>query len=155
MPPPYNHHAHSYEAIQESYERNNQHTQISYERQVSEYKSKSSSPPTVKFPGLQSSASTDQRRLPRTAANIDDKGFHLYTRYDDANRRPTPQPSRSEDNREGRKKKGGQYIREEFHTEEHYVITRTPMTKNGETKFPAAEQQTQELKVSVFRGIFN
>jgi hypothetical protein len=130
---PYKHQARSYESIQKSYERDNQHTQISYERQVSEYKSKGAT-------------NTEPRRLPRS--NQTD-GVHLYTRYDDSSRqRRDGDNGRSEIKRNS---KGGQYIREEFHTEEHYVITRTPLTKESThvTEFPVSEktQQTQELKV--------
>lgn len=155
MPPPYKHYARSSESVQESYERNNQHTQISYERQVREFKSKSPTPHNGTFPGQP----LESRRLPRSN---DTDGSYLYTRYDDTARRPpssTQIKSVGDNKSKGKSNKGGQYIREEFHTEEHYVITRTPLTKNGDkhasTKVPASEQsppqqQTQELKVICF-----
>lgn len=135
---PYKHQARSYESIQESYERNNQHTQISYEREVSEYKSKSSTPPTIPEP----------RRLPRSNQATD--GVHLYTRYDGSTQQKRDRNSDRSEIR--RNPKRSQYIREELHTEEHYVITRTPISKSEVshvTEFPVSERahQTEELKV--------
>lgn len=85
---------------------------------------------------------TEGRRLPR---HSDD--FHVYQRYDGSPRSvDKPEP----------KRRRGQYIREEFHTEEHYIVTRTPLAgkQTEETRFPGRDQEhtekgTQELKVSV------
>lgn len=87
--------ARSYESIHKSFERNNQHTEISYKREINEFKTEANDRPP------------EPRRLPR--------GFNLYTRYDDSTRSP-----RSVDKPESRRRaygKGGQYIREEVHTE--------------------------------------
>jgi hypothetical protein len=88
---------------------------------------------------FQTKLPTEGRRLPR---NVDD--FHLFQRYDGTPRSvDKPEP----------KRRRGQYIREEYHTEEHYVVTRTPLAggkQTKETRFPARDQTekgTQELKV--------